>query len=376
MKTMIVTGGTGFVGAFLAAELVRQGCRVIFLTRRKRGFSSAERVRRILGFAAPELDNTFERSCTVVESDITGTGLDISPDSFSRIRALKPEALFHCAGSVDFDEKNRQSTMLTNVKGTASVCDLAGALGVRRFHHMSTLYVAGTRTGRISEKDFSLRGPFNNAYEESKARAEDVVRRWSIRTGIPYVIYRLPIVLGDSLTGKALSFTGFYGFFKPFWLVAQMARGGQSSLYVRCGLESTIDLVPIDWAAKTILLAGSKDVEGSTTLHLTYDRPSSFLQVARESLGHLGMRDVILGPGTASAPLKQPNRVLERYQRSIDVMVSQFLPYATSTKRFSNEGLARLIGRDFMGPPPVDAAFLSRMLDYAVRVAFSPPTFV
>jgi thioester reductase-like protein len=65
---------------------------------------------------------------------------------------------------------------------------------------------------------------FNNPYEESKSKAEDLIQNWTKASGIPHSICRLPIIIGNSQTGKTLTFNGFYGFFKPFWRLENSIR--------------------------------------------------------------------------------------------------------------------------------------------------------
>lgn len=313
MRKVILTGGTGFVGAFLSVQLIREEFGVIFLARGKHGAPPEKRIRRIIKFVAPDLEEEFERHCSVVSCTLTNSGLGMTAESLDDLKALKPEALFHCAASVDFSDKNQPSTMFTNVKGTENVCKIAALLNVPRFHHMSTLYVAGTRTGCISEQDLRLEGPFNNAYEASKARAEELVRQWSIRTGIPYIIYRLPIVLGHSLTGTALNFTAYYGFFRPFWRIAQKAEEGWAPVFVRCSREATIDLVPVDWIVQTISQVVSHGINGTPTLHLTHSRPPSVSMVIRQSVAHLGLKGVELTEDRSGESAKAENRTAAGY---------------------------------------------------------------
>jgi len=257
---------------------------------------------------------------------------------------------------------------------------------------MSTLYVAGKRNGYISEEHLSLQGLFNNPYEASKALAEQAVRRWSQETGIPHIIYRLPIVLGHSVTGKTLSFTGYYGFFKPFWHTANRIRENAHShahhrstcirisngrvwspLHVACGDRSTIDLVPIDWVAKTIAQVAAKRNGENMTVHLTHEEPPLSREVINASLKYLGMDGVQFAADGNPLSDDSSDRLLKTCQRGIDAIVSQFHPYATANKRFSVEGLKKLLGEDYVSPPRVDAELLSRMLAYAARVGFTTP---
>ena len=395
MKTVILTGGTGFVGAFLSAELLRQGFGIVFLARGKGAFSASERVKEILSFVDPELKSAFDQTCTVLECDITGDNQVLSRDSIRFLKALKPTDLFHCAGSVDFSINRYELTMRTNVGGTETICNLAKTLGVSRFHHMSTLYVAGKKNGRIGEEDLWLQGPFNNAYEKSKAHAERVVQSFGTRTGISYTIYRLPIVIGHRWTGRTLSFTGFYGFFKPFWHTLETIRKKfrenkimqnegihfqndfiWAPFRILCNGTSAIDLVTVDWIASTIRQIASIESPENMTLHLGHEDPPLSMEVIKDSLTHLGLCGARFSDDANAVSSAQPGRLLSACQRKIDMIIAQFSPYANGNKQFSRYRLERLLGNELKSQAPLDSILLFRLLRYATHTEFTPPKFV
>jgi thioester reductase-like protein len=217
---ILLTGGTGFVGGFLAVELLKSGHFVSFLARPNRNLSAEKKVQAVLKFVAPDLHESFRPVYRVIEGDITSENLGLSTPDQKYLIKNGPELVLHGAASVDFAEANGHATGRINVDGTRNVLALAEKLEVKQFCHLSTLYVAGDRKGTILESELEKGQSFHNVYEQTKLIAETLVHRWHGMTGIPFSIYRLPVVIGNSTTGKALSYTGFYGFFKAFWGLA------------------------------------------------------------------------------------------------------------------------------------------------------------
>jgi nucleoside-diphosphate-sugar epimerase len=134
---------------------------------------------------------------------------DISSPNVARISTLpRMDEFWHLAGSTDF--QRRDLAMSVNVMGTSNVLNLARRLNVRAFFHVSTAYVAGLHQGLVAE-DTLLKNPeFRNVYEESKYQGERIVRE----SGLPFIIMRPSIIMGDSVTGEAKSDKMVYGVLK------------------------------------------------------------------------------------------------------------------------------------------------------------------
>jgi thioester reductase-like protein len=127
-------------------------------------------------------------------------------------------AIYHLAAVYDLSV-GRALAERVNVDGTRNV--LAFALrcpSLQRLHYVSTCYVSGRHTGVFEEHDLEKGQAFNNFYEETKHRAEVLVRD-RMRDGLPATIYRPSIVVGDSRTGVTQKLDGPYYFMR--WLLRQ-----------------------------------------------------------------------------------------------------------------------------------------------------------
>jgi nucleoside-diphosphate-sugar epimerase len=368
---------------------LRRGNFVIFLARGKKSVSAQKRVDEVVNFID---NNVFKRKNSfyrVIESDITKPDLNLSFEDFEYLRKIRPDGIFHSAASVEFAEEKRELTRTINCQGTKNILKLASKIGSPHFHHISSLYVAGKREGKILESELIKGQKFNNVYEETKAESELIVRDWAIKKEKLFNIYRLPIVIGDSITGKATSYTGFYGFFKPFWGIkksieekipnkkledaAIYAKNGHvfAPLFIKCFKKSRIDLVPVDWIVEKICqLQEEENFLPNATFHFSHPSPPSSEEVIKKALpiiGLKGFRFVVNGDSNA----KHQNPTLKAYQRVIDRMTGQYFEYNSNKKSFDNFNL-KITLKDYFPPPKISKKLLKKELENALKNKFKP----
>jgi len=164
-KSVLLTGGTGFLGTALVEKVLR-GLptleRLHLLVRPSREKDAKERFEKdVLGSAAfsrlrEELGKEgFEKRVVekvrVLEGDVHAPSLGLSADDLAEL-AREVDAVIHSAASVVFDAP-LDAAVSSNVRGTLGLLELAkGWERKPLFVHVSTSYVAGTREGLISEE--------------------------------------------------------------------------------------------------------------------------------------------------------------------------------------------------------------------------------
>lgn len=108
------------------------------------------------------------------------------------------DTLIHLAAQVhDPDQKDAQSFRRVNTDGTARLCRLAVACGVRQFIYLSTIKVNGeTSIHPLAENDpTGAQGP----YARSKLEAEECIKTITKGYNCKYIIIRPPLVYGPQV---------------------------------------------------------------------------------------------------------------------------------------------------------------------------------
>ncbi|WP_067823286.1 SDR family oxidoreductase [Nocardia inohanensis] len=238
-ETVLLTGASGLVGAEVAARLSARGRPVTAV------LHSNSAIRRNAG-------TPFEPASRV-HGDIREPGFGIAADGL----AGRVGMIVHCAATTAFDAADAVYDEL-NVRGAANAVELALAWDVPLVH-VSTAYVCGMRGGLIREEELDAGQTFGNGYEQSKLRAEQLVRAAGER-GLRWAIVRPGIVTGDLGTGVIREYKNLYT------VVKLMVEGKLRRLPGR--YDATLSLAPVDHVAEVIVAAATDfDRAAGRTLH-------------------------------------------------------------------------------------------------------------
>src|SRR5690606_4544782 len=174
MSYLLMTGATGLVGQYVLRNLLDSGERVAVLVRDGKTVSARDRIDALLRHFEEECGYALPRPVVIVGNLLApGAGLDVEQ---RRWIAAHCDRVFHCAASMTFRKSRDGEPFRTNVDGTQTLLDLCRECGLSEFHHVSTAYICGLREGRILETEVDLGQRLGNVYEESKLRAEKMVR--------------------------------------------------------------------------------------------------------------------------------------------------------------------------------------------------------
>src|SRR5688500_5844418 len=152
-----VTGATGLVGREVVGQLL-----------------ASPKVARVHVLVRGEATGLPFTACPV-QGDVRLDGLGIVPEARARL-AREVTTVVHLAANTSFSQ-TLDEARATNTEGTRRLLELSGDWPhVSRWVYVSTAFVAGLRTGTIAENDGCPAAGWANAYEQSKAEAERLVR--------------------------------------------------------------------------------------------------------------------------------------------------------------------------------------------------------
>jgi len=295
MTTRLLTGATGFVGGAIALELLdRTQDQLVALVRGQSADHARTRLHdgltsMAVGYARPDLVPAILQRSTAVVGDITEAGCGVDLSSLPEI-----DEVWHCAASLRYEEKYRTEIEAQNIGGTANMLGLARNLGAGTVNYFSTAYVVGSRRGLVPEEPATDLEQTNNCYEESKVRAESLVR--SAGEDVRIRILRPSIVIGHPVTRHGLNWSGMYGFARQTQVFRNIAsrKLGTFLNHARVQLlaepECPINLVPIDMVARnavTVCLSDSPE----TYFHLVNSETIPVRDAVCEIMGLIGLRE-------------------------------------------------------------------------------------
>lgn len=222
---VLVTGGTGFLGAYIIKHLIERGYDVRAIYRKNK----------LPSFISRHLADRIEW----VEGDV----LDVVSlqDAMEGV-----DTVIHAAAIVSFARSDKEYMYKVNVEGTANVVNAALESNIHRFVHISSIAAIGRKTdgGHVNEEKKWEESKVNTHYARSKYKSELEVWR-GIGEGLNAVILNPSTILGfgDWNSGSSAIFRNVYREFK--WYTS--------------GLNGFVDVN--DVAAATILLMESDITE-------------------------------------------------------------------------------------------------------------------
>lgn len=171
---VLITGGTGFVGAWTAKAVADAGHQVRFLVRN-----------------AARLDSSAVMLGVDTSDHVTG---DIT-DKASVMRALEGcDAVIHCAAVVATDPRRASEMLETNLEGAHNVLGGAVEVGLDKIIHVSSITALFTPNLKVMAADLPIVGG-TDAYGRSKAAVERYARGLQ-DDGAPVIISYPGMVLG------------------------------------------------------------------------------------------------------------------------------------------------------------------------------------
>ncbi len=363
--TVLMTGGTGFLGLHLLRGHILAGRRVRLLAHAG-AVPGLERVRRFL-LASGDLERLplpLERLVSVTDIELDLPTLGLSTDQTEALTHDVDE-VWHVAATVMLDGRD-EHVWRTNVVGTQNILRLVDRTPAHAlYRHVSTAFVAG-RTGHadVREEDSTGALEFENAYERSKHAAEAIVRCWADTKDRCALILR-PSILSpgdrspDSLPDHTLRAVG-----QIASRVAERRPDLDSRLVLRIGADprAQLNVVQVDFAADAMLKLSEAITSGVRAVHVVHDDDVAVRSIAA-ALEDIAPVRVRMMPAMPSQPSDE-ERVFHR-------SMTGFLPYLHHRRRFDTTHM-RAVLPGLPVPPPIGREQLRRWVQPSAIPAKEP----
>lgn len=176
---IILTGANGFVGRYLSDYLTSKGIEVAALQRKQ----------------SEDLK---------IDQHVVGDFADADPQKLSSI-FKDYDIIVHLAARAhvmnESLEDPYQAYLRSNVTATENILSACEKSSIKKFIFISSIKVNGEQT---HDKPFSPSDTPNpqDDYSKTKKLAEELVKKWSEKTGIPAVSLRPPLVYGPHAKGN------------------------------------------------------------------------------------------------------------------------------------------------------------------------------
>jgi amino acid adenylation domain-containing protein/thioester reductase-like protein len=263
-RSILLTGATGFLGAFLLHELLQTQATIHCLVRCAHPQEGLTKLQQIL--EKYQISHADLRSrVVVIPGNLEQPQLGLSEQQLEEL-AGTIDRIYHSGATVDFI-KPYSLLKAANVLGTEEILKLACRKRLIPVHHISTIGIFGAIghfTGRkviAEEVDINVSLPFlpvDDGYAQSKWVAEKLVHIARSR-GVPVSIYRPGFIVGHRQTGAH----------NPKDYICRIMKGCiQMGSFPDLGTCKE-QMISVDYASQVIVHLSGQSEQLGKTFHIT-----------------------------------------------------------------------------------------------------------
>ncbi|WP_414548496.1 thioester reductase domain-containing protein [Anabaena sp. CCY 0017] len=264
-KNIFLTGGTGFLGAFIIRELLQETDADIYcLVRANNAAEGKSKLQNNLKQYAI-WDEKFNSRLIAIVGDLAQPLLGIDSEQF-QILASNIDVIYHSAALLNYVYPY-SALKTANVLGTQEVLRLACQTKVKPLHYVSSVAVfeSSAYAGHLVEEqdEFDHWEGIYLGYSQTKWVAEKLVKVARDR-GLPVTIHRPPLISGDSTTGICNTHD----------FINLMTKG-----CLQMGsfpdVDYMLDMSPVDYVSKAVVYLSRQKESIGKAFHLQHPQPIS-----------------------------------------------------------------------------------------------------
>ncbi|QKL22977.1 alpha/beta fold hydrolase [Bacillus altitudinis] len=351
MKTVFLTGGTGFIGKQLVEELAKEDVNILLLVRSK---GKATRIFQERGILK-------ESVMHFVEGDLTKVDLGLSPEDQERV--LKTDVIIHAGGPMDIQATSKEAASVF-LNGAKHISDLAKSIhqskGLQQFIHVVGYMSPFDDQNSKSAIDVFEEGndylKIKNPYERTKFLADIYIRQQASAVGYPLSIINPPTVVGSSQTGSTEQIAGLG------LLVKSMRRGLMP--VIPGGKDYRLPLISNDEFAKFIVQVFKLEQPAIQTYTLVEDKEHD--QNVAELLSMMSESMNMRTPNI-SVPMPLMKAIMKSGVSKLTNIPSDGLNFMTK-RTFSNVSAKKIMGEDWFKKTSVMTFFPAVVADLDYRM--------
>ncbi len=185
---ILVTGGTGLVGAHLLLHLVKNHESIRAIHRKG---SNLQNVEKIFSY--------YEDNATLLFQKVDWVLADINDIPSLEKAFVDVEQVYHAAAMISFDPAKFKLLMKVNAEGTANIVNLCIENSIKKLCYASTIGTIGKSINGSAVDEESEWNDYNvNVYAQSKYAAEMEVWRGS-QEGLSVVMVNPGVIIGPGI---------------------------------------------------------------------------------------------------------------------------------------------------------------------------------
>ncbi|MEH7801441.1 alpha/beta fold hydrolase [Bacillus pumilus] len=351
MRTVLLIGGTGFIGKELVKELANEDVNILLLVRSK---SKATRIFQERGILK-------EAVMHFIEGDLTKVDLGLSAEDKEKV--LKTDVIIHAGGPMDIQATSKKAASVF-LNGAKHMSDLAKSIhqlkGLQQFIHVvGYMSPFDDQNSKITIDVFKEGNSYlkiKNPYERTKFLADLYIRQQASAVGYPLSVINPPTVVGSSQTGSTEQIAGLG------LLVKSMRRGLMP--VIPGGKDYRLPLISNDEFARFIVQVFRLEQPAIQTYTLVEDwqhdqNIGELLSMMSESMN---MRTPKI-----SVPMPLMKAMMNSGVSKITNIPSDGLNFMTK-RTFSNVAVKKIMGEDWFQKTSVMKFFPAVVADLDYRM--------
>ncbi|HBU90978.1 MAG TPA: nonribosomal peptide synthetase MxaA [Bacillus pumilus] len=351
MRTVLLIGGTGFIGKELVKELANEDVNILLLVRSK---SKATRIFQERGILK-------EAVMHFIEGDLTKVDLGLSAEDKEKV--LKTDVIIHAGGPMDIQATSKKAASVF-LNGAKHMSDLAKSIhqlkGLQQFIHVvGYMSPFDDQNSKITIDVFKEGNSYlkiKNPYERTKFLADLYIRQQASAVGYPLSVINPPTVVGSSQTGSTEQIAGLG------LLVKSMRRGLMP--VIPGGKDYRLPLISNDEFARFIVQVFRLEQPAIQTYTLVEDWQHD--QNIGELLSMMS-KSMNMRTPKISVPMPLMKAMMNSGVSKITNIPSDGLNFMTK-RTFSNVAVKKIMGEDWFQKTSVMKFFPAVVADLDYRM--------